>query len=102
MDADLSQCSDALRQRVRVQLLRQEPGIPRHNRAGLGGARIVHMVEVPGVRVFAADAMQIRTRSLGTPKERVFVDIFARLRVFAVAFGFRAEWTNHLRMTADA
>ena len=59
------------------------------------------MHEVPGVRILAADAVQIRARPLRTPQERVVVDEFAWLRVVAVPDGLGAQRTHHLRVAPD-
>ncbi|MNR14804.1 hypothetical protein D3C85_1312990 [compost metagenome] len=60
------------------------------------------MGAVPFVRVAAADPGQVRPGTLGAPEERVIPDAFAGHRVMAVALGFGAERTDHLRVAADA
>ena len=57
---------------------------------------------MPGVGILAADAMQIRPDALGAPEEGMVIDKFARLGVFAVTLGFRAERADHLRMAGQA
>src|ERR1041385_4950095 len=60
------------------------------------------MIVVPGVRIFLADAMQVRPRALRSPEKRMVVNKLPNLRVFAVALGFRTEWTNHVRVATHA
>ena len=101
-NADAAQRADARGQRGRVQLLREQPRIARHDRAGRSRAGIVQMIVMPGVGILAADALQIRPDAFGTPQERMVIDEFARLGIFAVALGFRAERADHLRMAGQA
>nr|BFE90087.1 hypothetical protein GCM10020185_06230 [Pseudomonas brassicacearum subsp. brassicacearum] len=59
------------------------------------------MRTVPVVGVAAANAGQVRTGTLGTPQEWVVPDAFTGDRIVAIAFGFGAERTDHLRVAAD-
>ena len=79
-----------------------QPGESRHVRLGNDIARIVQMHAVPFIRIASTDTCQIRTGALGAPLERVVVDELAGDRVVAVAFGFGAERTDHLRVAVVA
>jgi hypothetical protein len=57
---------------------------------------------MPLVRIAAADARQIRTGTLGAPLERVVIDELAGHGVVAIALGFGAERTDHLRVAVVA
>ena len=78
------------------------PRVARHDRAGRRRPRVLHVQEVPGVRVLAADAMQVRPGALRAPQERVVVDELAGLAVLAVALRLGAHRPDHLRVAADA
>ena len=97
-----AQRGEAGRQRFPVHWLRQQPRVPRHDGAGRGRARVVHVVEMPGIGITSALAREIGSFALGTPQERMVIDVFAGLGVFAVAFGLGAERADHLRMAAQA
>ena len=56
-----------------------QPRIAGHDRAGRRRARILHVEEVPRVRVLAADAVQVRPGALRAPQERMVVDELAGL-----------------------
>ena len=60
------------------------------------------MEEVPRVGILAALAVQVRAGAFRTPQERMVVDEFARLGVFAVPLGFGTKGPDHLRVAADA
>ena len=57
------------------------------------------MRDVPFVGIFATDARQIGTGTLGAPLERVVVHALGRERVMAVALDFIAQRADHLRVT---
>ena len=86
----------------RVQPIAVEPWVARHDRSRRRRARLVHVDEVPGVRILAADTMQVGAGALRAPEEGMVVDELAGLRVLAVALGLGADRPNHLRVAADA
>jgi len=57
---------------------------------------------LPLIGVTTADAMQVRTGTLGTPLERVIVNILASHGVVTITLSLGAERTNHLRMAQEA
>jgi hypothetical protein len=63
---------------------------------------IVHVANVPQVRVLAADAVEIRADPARTPLEGAVVDELAGFRVFAVALGLGADRSHHLRVAVVA
>ena len=58
-------------------------------------ARIIEVIVVPRVRIFSTDAMQVRSGAFRSPGERMIVNEFASLGVFAVTLGFRSKRANH-------
>ena len=62
--ANLPQGSHAVTGNGRVQLLAQQPRIGRHDGTGRHRTRVFHVVEMPAIRIFSADAMQVGTSAL--------------------------------------
>src|SRR5690606_16586928 len=81
-----------------VQSVLNQPGVGGHDRLGDDVARVVQVRAVPVDGVAAADAGQVRTGTLGAPQDRVVPDALAGDGVVAVALGFGAERTDHLRV----
>jgi hypothetical protein len=69
----------------------QKPWIRWHHRIRAGRAWILHVPHVPEMRVFTADAQQIRTRPFRSPEERALVDRLSRFLVFAVSLELVTE-----------
>src|SRR5206468_12194195 len=64
--------------------------------------RIIHVIVMPRIRVLAPNPMQVRSGAFGPPKERMIIDEFACLRVFAITLRLAAKGPHHLRMATDA
>ena len=79
-----------------------EEGIAGHDGAGDDGGRLAHVIDVPGIGVFAADACEIRPRALRAPLEGMVVHAFGGEAVVAVAFDLVADRADHLAMAIVA
>src|SRR5690606_8210843 len=65
-------------------------------------ARVDQVDVVPGVRILATDAVQVRAGALGAPQEGTVVNKFVRSRVGPVALDFGDQGTDLLRVTNTA
>jgi hypothetical protein len=60
------------------------------------------MLVMPGIRVFSADPVQIRTRSTGPPQKRPVVSEFLRFGVFTVSQHFGSQRSYRLGVAVIA
>lgn len=80
----------------------EQPGVGRHVGAGTDGARVEHVVEVPDVGVFVADAGEVGSGAFAAPLEGEVVDAFAESRVVSVTKNVGHHGADHLRVAVVA
>ncbi len=81
-----------------VEIGGEQPGIGRHNRSRHHRARVLQMVAVPIVGIFAADPRQIGAVALRAPLKRMIVLALGGKRIMAVTLDLVAQRPDHLRM----
>src|SRR5690606_3201458 len=101
-DAEPVECAYGCRNVLRIDPPLQQEGVGRHDAAGRRAARITHVLVVPGVRVLAADALQVRADAARAEQEGPVIDQLARTRPLAVAQQLRAHRSYHLRVAEVA
>ena len=84
------------------QLTLGEEAVARHDRFRHHRARVLQMLDVPFVRIAAADAREVRPGALRAPLERVVVHALGGEAVVAVALDLVAERADHLAVAAVA
>ena len=85
-----------------IEIGGEQPRIGRHDRARHHRARILQVIAMPIVGIFAADARQIGAVALRAPLERVVVHAFGGERVMSVTLDLVAQRADHLRMAEIA
>ena len=88
--------------RAVVEVGRGEEAVTGHHRLRHDRARVDQMRDVPFVRIFAADAGEVRPGALRSPLERMVVHALGGERVVAVALDLVAQRADHLRVAGVA